>query len=310
MRPFFFCVPAVASALCVLAVVACSDTVVQRVTTNPAVPEGGMELEDGAVVDSDGAIVTPDGAKPSLVDLSTGTVDGFTEASRGPYTIAVPKSYAASKKYPLILVVHGDGGDGAGMRSYHPLDNETGSDAIVVYPTGNGQTWDQGTPFDSNPDQQYVEALVNAMKAKYSIARVFAVGWSSGGFLVNIIACRRAGIFDAIVSHAGGQPYTEPKDANGYNICAGNPTYPALITHGANDGTVDPSSGDYDAQFWAHANGCNQDPDARTTVAPSPCKTHAGCPAGKPVTFCLIPGNGHGVWSQAFPTEWAFLKAL
>jgi polyhydroxybutyrate depolymerase len=292
-----------------LAVGACSDTVVQRVTTNPEVPEGGMVLDDGAVVDQDGAVVS-DGAKGSLVDLSTGTVNGFTEADRGPYTLAVPKNYDAARKYPLIVVIHGDGGDGAGMRNYHPLDDETGSDAIVVYPTGNGHTWDQSTPFDSNPDQQYVEALINAMKAKYSIDRVFGVGWSSGGFLVNILACRRAGIFKAIVSHAGGQPYTEPKDVNGYNICVGNPTYPALITHGANDGTVDPSSGDYDAQFWAHYNGCDQDPANRTDVAPSPCKTHASCPAGKPVTFCLIPGNGHGVWSQAIPTEWAFLKAL
>jgi polyhydroxybutyrate depolymerase len=309
MRSFFVCVPAVLISLGVLSVFACSDTVVQRVNGGP-IPEGGTQLEDGAIVDEDGAIVTPDSAKPDLVDVSTGTVSGFTEADRPDYVVAVPKNYAATKKYPLILVVHGDGGDGASMRSYHPLDGTTGSDAIVVYPSGNGHTWDQGTPFDSNPDQQYIEALVNAMKAKYSIDRVFAVGWSAGGFIVNIVACRRAGIFNAIVSHAGGQPYTEPKDVNGYNICAGDPTYPALITHGASDGTVDPSSGDYDAQFWAHANGCDQDPDHRTDVAPSPCKTHAGCPKGKPVTFCLIPGNGHGVWSQAIPTEWAFLKAL
>jgi polyhydroxybutyrate depolymerase len=309
MRSFFVCVPAVVISVGVLSVFACSDTTVQRVNGTP-VPEGGMLLEDGAVVDEDGAIVTPDSSvKEPLVDVSTGTLTGFT-TDRSPYVVAVPKSYAAAKKYPLILVVHGDGGDGAGMRSYHPLDGETGSDAIVVYPSGANSTWDQGTAFDQNPDQQYIEALVNAMKAKYSIDRVFAVGWSAGGFIVNIVACRRAGIFNAIVSHAGGQPYTEPQDANGYNICAGDPTYPALITHGANDGTVDPSSGDYDAQFWAHANGCDPEPNTRTDVAPAPCKTHAGCPAGKPVTFCLIPGNGHGVWSQAITTEWAFLKAL
>ena len=310
MRSFFVGVPVAISlaVVTVLGPLACSDTVVQRVTTNPEVPEGGMVLEDGAVVDQDGAIVT-DGAKPSQVDVTTGTVNGFTDG-RNPYVLAVPKTYASTTKYPLIVVLHGDGGDGSGMRNYHPLDSETGSDAIVVYPSGAGSTWDQGTAFDSNPDQQYVEALINELKGKYSVDRVFGVGWSAGGFLVNILACRRAGIFNAIVSHAGGQPYTEPKDSNGYNICVGNPKYAALVTHGANDGTVDPSSGDYDAQFWAHANGCDQDPAMRTDVAPSPCKAHAGCPAGKPVEFCLIPGNGHGVWSQAIPTEWAFLKAL
>jgi polyhydroxybutyrate depolymerase len=147
------------------------------------------------------------------------------------------------------------------------------------------------------------------MKAKYSIDRVFAVGWSSGAFLVNILACRRAGIFDAFVSHAGGEPFSEPKDANDWYICQNNPQYPVLITHGSADGTVEPNSGDYDAQFWAHYNGCNADPNARIDTPPPPCKKHVSCPTGKDVTFCLIPGNGHGIWSQAIPVEWAFLKA-
>ena len=47
----------------------------------------------------------------------------------------------------------------------------------------------------------------------------------------------------------------------------------------------------------------------RVDAAPAPCKSHASCPMGKPVTFCLVPG-GHGIWSQSVPVEWAFLKAL
>ena len=133
MRSFFVGVPVVVLSLGVLSGVvglACSDTVVNRVTTNPVPEEGGMELEDGAVVDQDGDIVTSDGAKASQVDVSTGTVNGFT-SDRGPYVLAVPKTYATSKKYPLIVVIHDNGGNGAGMRSYHPLDTETGSDAIA-----------------------------------------------------------------------------------------------------------------------------------------------------------------------------------
>jgi polyhydroxybutyrate depolymerase len=232
------------------------------------------------------------------------------------YVLAVPKTYAASRSYPLILVIHGDGGDGASMRQYHTLDDATGPDAIVAYPTGANQGWDHDTPFAQNEDQLYIEALVAAVKGKYTIdaARVFGVGWSSGGFLVNQLACRRPGLFKAIVSHAGGAPYENPpndqKDAAGYQKCTSGAGVPALVTHGAADSTVTADSGDFSAVFWAHLDGCNVDTGARVAATPDPCKMHASCPAGKNVTFCLIPGNGHGIWSQAIPVEWAFLKAL
>jgi polyhydroxybutyrate depolymerase len=307
MRLSFVCGATLAA---LVTIFACSSNTVEK-ATNPDVPEGGTQLDDGAIVGPDGDLVQPDTSKPSLVNVTTGDVTNFS-SDRSSYVVAVPKSYAATRKYPLVLVVHGDGGDGAGMRAYHPLDSESGEDAIVVYPSGKVHTWDLSTPFDQNTDQQYIESLIAAMKAKYSIDRVFAVGWSSGGFLVNILACRRAGIFNAIVSHAGGAPFEIPesKDANGYQLCANSPKYPALITHGASDGTVDPGSGDFDAQFWAHYNGCDPDPGTRVDTTPSPCKKHSGCPADKPVELCLIPGNGHGVWSQAIPVEWAFLKSL
>lgn len=295
----------------VVAVFACSDDPVA--TANPDVPEGGRITEDGAIVGPDGDLVLPDRPKPSLVDVTMANIDGF--GARADYAIAVPKTYVATRSYPLVLVIHGDGGNGVGMRGYHPLDDETGDDAIVVYPSGKSNTWDLSTLFAQNEDQKYVEALIAAVKTKYTIdsAKVFGVGWSSGGFLLSQLTCRRSNIFNAIVIHNGGAPFelpeNEQKDSNGYLLCPNATKVATLVTHGDQDGTVQPSSGDFAAQHWAHANGCNADTNQRVDATPAPCKSHASCPTGKPVTFCLVPGN-HGVWSQAVPVEWAFLKAL
>ena len=310
MRSYFAL--GIAAAASVLMVFACSDDPVAN--GNPNVPEGGTLTEDGAIVGPDGEVIEPAGPKPSLVDVTTGKLDGFGE--RSDYTLAVPKTYAATKKYPLVLVLHGDGDDGARMRTYHPLDGETGSDAIVVYPSGKSSTWDLSTLYAQNQDQNYLVALIAALKEKYSVddAKVFGVGWSSGAFMVSQLTCRRSDIFRGIVIHAGGAPFelpeNEQKDPNGYLICPNATKIAALVTHGDADGTVEPSSGASAAQYWAHSNGCNADPSARVATAPAPCMSFASCPTGKPVTFCLIAKNGHGIWPQAVPVEWAFLEGL
>ena len=311
MRLSFFAL-AIPAAI-VLSVFACGDDVVNTVHVGPDVPEGGMVLDDGAVVGPDGDIVKPDTSKPSLVNVSTDNLGGF--GTRPDYVLAVPKTYATTKQYPLVLVFHGDGGDGSSMRTLHTLDDVTGDDAIIVYPSGKDNTWDLSTAFAQNEDQLFVEALITSLKGKYSIdaARVFAVGYSSGGFLVNQLSCRRR-LFRGITSFAGGAPYELPpndiKDPEMYQVCPNAPKVAAFVVHGTADATVRASSGDFDAQFWAHYNGCNTDTSARVDTPPSPCKKHVGCPTANPVTFCLIPGLGHIPWDQGTVNEWAFFKSL
>jgi polyhydroxybutyrate depolymerase len=299
------------AAAAIVTAIACSSSSDDGGGTHPPIPEGGMLLDDGAVVGPDGEVITPDATRPSVVNVTTANIDGF--GARPDYTLAVPKTYDGGKKYPLILVFHGDGGTGAGMRAAHTLDDTTGDAAIVVYPSGKSNTWDLSTAFNDNDDQKYVEALIAAMKAKYSIAdsKVFGVGYSSGGFMVNQLSCRRA-IFRGISVYAGGAPFelpdNMPQDPQGYLVCPNSPKVAAFIVHGTADTTVDPSSGDFDAKFWAHYNGC--DPDSRSDTTPAPCKKHASCPTGEPSVFCLVPGLGHTPWDPGLAAEWDFFKGL
>ena len=89
--------------------------------------------------------------------------------------------------------------------------------------------------------------------------------------------------------------------------CTGEDKVPAFITHGLSDPAVEPASGDFSASYWAYVNGCQ---DSRAATTPSPCMAHAGCPADKPVVYCPISGNGHGIWKDGAKESWAFFKAL
>ncbi len=239
-------------------------------------------------------------------------VDGVTRQ----YVLAGPAKPSTNKRYPLLLVFHGDGGNGPGMRAFHPLDSVTRGDAYVAYPSGRNQSWDLSSPSASNNDIRFVEALVATLKGRLPIedSRVFGSGYSSGAFFINKVACRKTGFFRAIVSHAGGAPYEdqEPNASTwpqtGYTKCPGQTGgVAALVVHGTKDGTVTPDSGDFSATYWASLNGCQT---TRSSVAPAPCLQHNGCPTDKPVRYCLVPGLGHTVWDRGADETWAFVKSL
>lgn len=299
MRSFFVCAPAVAM---LLAVFACSsETVVTHVSGNPDVPEGGTELEDGAIVGPDGDIVTKPDAVVSKVKATNETVTVLGDART--YVLTVPKSYDASRKYPLIVALHGDGQNGTNFRSFLTLDDVAGDDAIVAYPNG---AEDLFTPYDQNPDQLLVAATIDDVKGKLSIdtSKIWAFGYSKGGFIANEIACRKPGVFTAMAIHAGGAPQ-EPQGADGYPQCPGVMGLPVLETEGEFDTGI---GGDYGANYWAKVNGCGT---SRSATTPAPCQKADGCPGDKPVVYCLAPGVHHyPIWDKAVDTSWAFFKSL
>jgi hypothetical protein len=57
------------------------------------------------------------------------------------YVLAAPRVIVPGKAYPVVLVLHGDGGNGVSMRAGMPLDDVTRDEAIVAYPTGIGVGW-------------------------------------------------------------------------------------------------------------------------------------------------------------------------
>jgi polyhydroxybutyrate depolymerase len=224
------------------------------------------------------------------------------------YVLVGPSAPQPDRRYPLVLVFHGDGGDGPGFRRAWPFDRATGNGAILVYPEGLGRTWDLET-LDANRDEAFVLAIIEDVAQKHAIdrARIFAAGYSSGGFLANVLACRHPGVFRAIASNAGGAPYHEStRWGNGFPKCPGEQPVAMLALHGESDSDVTPDSGRFSAEYWAYVNGCST--DAMETTGYTECQVYRGCPTGKAVGWCSIPKLGHWVWDSAAEASWSFFQ--
>lgn len=272
------------------------------------VPEAGPPPSEPSP-DDDSSPPAVEATSPTakvIVTDETMAVDGVTRE----YLLATPAEVDPTRSYPVVLVLHGDGGTGHTMRALHTVDAVSGSDAFVAYPWGIDGHWDRSLDVATNSDMHFMQSIVDTVAAKYRIdrTRIFGVGYSAGGFMVNQIACR-TNLLRAIASHAGGAPYI-PNVENGLPDCSTGNLVAAIVFHGLADGGgygVDVSSGVYDAEYWAERDGCTT---TMSATSPSPCEMYDHCPSDKPVEVCIVPGLGHIPWKASLNAEWAFFTAL
>src|SRR5437667_2776322 len=140
-----------------------------------------------------------------------------------PYADKVPTHIDPSKRYPLLLVLHGLGASGAGVRRYYhtdPLADEMGF--LIAYPNGSlspgddhwykrGKRFWNATDiccdFQSTGvnDVAYLDAVIDDMSAKYPVdpKRIYVGGISNGGYMAYRYACDRAERVAAIMVQAG-----------------------------------------------------------------------------------------------------------
>jgi polyhydroxybutyrate depolymerase len=225
------------------------------------------------------------------------------------YDLRIPQ--ASAKPWALVFVVHGDGGDGGGFHRGFPYEQASGEDAVLVYPDGEHATWDLETPIATNTDYAFFRALAAELTMRFAIAKagVFGAGYSSGGFLLNMIACGAPDLFRGIASSAAGAPYQgKEKHPNGYNKCKGQRPVAMMALHGTQDFSVARTGGAFSAAYWAYVNGCDATHGVPTGYAE--CYAFSNCPKAAPVAYCEIPGLSHWVWAHAQEATWSFFSTL
>ena len=248
---------------------------------------------------------------PSSISNETPAGDGGSHAVGGagrPYTLFVPSEYDATEPAPLIVSLHGAGRtaqwqaelDGLAARSTSLPETPGFNDGrhLVVYPQSTGTTKDD-TFWEGYPglaaaagadvdDVGYVLAVLDAVAAHACVdeSRIYAVGKSQGGGLVNLLACdadgRVDGRFAAFASVSGAYyvPGVAPADCRPDSVAIpdcgggreneGSRMTPLMAFHGGNDTTIAYAGGErrgfclpsiqHWVDEWVRREGLRQEP--------------------------------------------------
>ena len=190
------------------------------------------------------------------------THDGTTRE----YILHVPASYDAAVAVPLVINFHGGCMDAASQQAamdMRPLANE--HNFILVYPEGLGengascQIWNSGPYQDpsqnktSADDLGFTEALVRHISSTHSIDqdRIYATGFSNGGFMTYALACYKSDIFAAFAPIAAMMQDEElSPDGTSPNPCRPTHPTPVIHLHGSADGQVNVALGETAIAYW------------------------------------------------------------
>ena len=234
---------------------------------------------------------------------------GTQTIASGTYQLFLPDDYDSKKPYPLVVVFHGDGGNGTNIRNSFKLEAEAKGGAILAYPDGKGKTWQIDGKDKVADDVAFADAVIADVQSRVctDLKRTFAVGFSKGAYFVNQLACRTSATLKGIVTHAGGGPFgVDNSEFEGGKLKCPAAPVAALQVQGDTDTSVPPTEGQKARDHWIGANGC-----ASTTKPydPSPCVAYDGC--ARPEIYCAIPGLGHGIWPQnGAKVTWSFISSL
>jgi len=186
------------------------------------------------------------------------------------YIEYVPPVYNPSTPVPLIICLHGLGDDmtnfsGIGMNTLANTKN-----FIVLTPQAissiMGTAWNSGASLNGMQlntnvdDLGFISALIDTTMALYNIdpRRVYATGFSMGGFMCHRLACQLNNRIAAIASVAG-------TIGNAINCVPGR-AVPVLHLQGTGDQTIPYTNNTYGknamatVMFWAKNNHCDTIP--------------------------------------------------
>ena len=204
----------------------------------------------------------------------TMTVDGMERT----YLLNLPPDYYDTSNLPLVIALHGLGGNAAECeRDYGITEKGNAAGFVVVYPEGvrnDGilglRTWNAGTccqfAMEHNIDDvHFVSVLIDTLLAHYAInpKKVYVTGMSNGAMLTYRLACELSGKIAAIAAVSGTLLTTGP--------CKPGRAVPVLHIHSLQDEKVPYYGGtgldgyyfppvDSGLNVWANIDACSETP--------------------------------------------------
>ncbi len=217
---------------------------------------------------------------------------------------------------PLVLALHPLSGSGPTFQSMSGWDEIADREKfVVVYPTGitqismggrNMPGWD----ITGDSDVKFILALIDTMAARHATdrQRVYATGFSMGGMLSYVLACRESESIAAI-GPDGGYPVGQSA-----GNCKASAPVPVCHVHGADDDFVTYGGASAWIERFAEINGCGETPATSTPSSKAKKEDWAPCKDGNDVIFYTVIGMDHDYATSsryefsATDTFWAFFK--
>ncbi|WP_438021784.1 alpha/beta hydrolase family esterase [Sorangium sp. So ce233] len=194
--------------------------------------------------------------------------------------VRLPENYDPARAYPVVFMFHGC----SSATNNVPMQNVTGDDAILVRGAGvsDGICWDASSdgPDLAFFDQMLADVLANTCA---DTSRVFAVGYSSGAWLTNMLECKRGDKLRATGTVAGGTP-GRPSG------CVGQVA--RIFIHDVDDTSNSIESNHAERDRLLELNHCDAGAPP-VPEDPAPCARYQGCDEGYPVIWCETSGQGH-----------------
>jgi len=242
-------------------------------------PSAGCRAGDVAALVGERRQLVIDGdPRTYLIDASAGPAD-------------VPR--------PLVLAFHGFRHSAAGLRSGIGLaERAAAGEFVAIHPDGRegvsllnsvGRGW--GTAPDETRDLAFIGALLDTIEQERCIdrRRIFATGFSNGGFLANLLGCRLADRLAAVAAVAG---------ARALDSCQPAAPIPILFFHGTADQVVPWRLTVAARAWWRRANHCGDSDEPRDG-----CQAARDCAAD--VVVCEGP-QAHAWPADATRRIWEF----
>ncbi len=218
--------------------------------------------------------------------------------SNYPYSIYVPRTYDPSKRWPVILFLHGSGERGTdGLRSTQIgvaaaiRANPEQVPAIVVFPQAPLETRWLGEPADAA--MAALDATITEFRGDSD--RVYLTGLSMGGYGTYHLALAHPDTFAALVVVCGGLLPHETTTA----------VQQSPLTRSAADPYAFTAHALRSLPIWI----CHGDVDTVVPVEESRRMVEQLRREGADVRYSEYPGVGHNAWDRAYgePELWRWL---
>jgi polyhydroxybutyrate depolymerase len=233
------------------------------------------------------------------------------------YRLFVPPGYDGHQRLPLVLDLHGSGGNAAGQARNSGLETLSATERFIVATLdAEGGRWNVPVQGGRPDDVAYVSDVISdvAKRVCTDDTRVYATGFSGGGRMTSLLACQLGSRLAAVAPVAG---LRFPGPCNGRPI-------PVLTFHGLAD-RQNPYDGHAEGRgaewlesvpdalaSWAQHDSCNGNAILDDPPGPLSTMRYEGCTSGTEVRMIRIDGLGH-TWTKTevdtTGVMWQFFKS-